>query len=278
MSLAPLYAKAAATALLPRPSTLLNTTVRRDVHVDRAHLAAYDRVCGFRYGDKLPAPYPFVLSFAAQMELMAGRTFPFALPGLVHIRNTTTVHRAIDAAETLRLVVHAERLRSHPKGGQVDLVTEADAAGERVWECRSTYFSRGSSAPVGLADEPPPVAFEQVGAAAATWRVDAGTGRRYAGVSGDVNPIHVSPLAAKAFGFPRAIAHGMWTAAHALAALDGRLPDAFTWDVAFSKPLLLPSTVELRTRQVPGGWDLDVRSAKAGHLAATVRPAAGTTG
>jgi acyl dehydratase len=270
MALGMLYAKAAATSVLPRPSTLPDTTIRRDVPVDRAHLAAYDRVCGFRFGDSLPAPYPFVLSFAAQMELMAGRAFPFALPGLVHVRNTIRVHRAIDAAETLTLVVHAERLRSHPKGAQVDLVTEVDAAGERVWESRSTYFARGASAAAGRDDPPPPAGFE-TGAAAASWRVDAGAGRRYAGVSGDVNPIHISPLAAKAFGFPRAIAHGMWTAAHALAALDGRLPEAFTWDVAFSKPLLLPSTVELRTRPVDGGWDLDVRSAKAPHLAATVR-------
>jgi acyl dehydratase len=102
--------------------------------------------------------------------------------------------------------------------------------------------------------------------------VDGGTGRRYAGVSGDVNPIHLHPLTAKAFGFPRAIAHGMWTAAHALAALQGRLPGALTFDVAFGRPLLLPSTVELRTRAVDGGWDLDVRARSgAHHLRGSVR-------
>ena len=47
--------------------------------------------------------------------------------------------------------------------------------------------------------------------------------------------------AAKPFGFERAIAHGMWTKARCLAAL--RLPDAFTADVRFKKPILLPSTV-----------------------------------
>ena len=85
-----------------------------------------------------------------------------------------------------------------------------------------------------------------------------------------MNPIHLSPLAARAFGFPRAIAHGMWTAAHALASLDGRLPGALTWDVEFGKPLLLPSTVELRTKRIDDGWALDVRSGKP-HLASTVR-------
>ena len=109
------------------------------------------------------------------------------------------------------------------------------------------------------------------GPAAAIWRVPGDIGRRYAAVSGDVNPIHLHPLTAKAFGFPRAIAHGMWTAARALAALQGRLPDALTYDVAFGRPLLLPSTVELRTRAVDGGWGLDVRSTKGPHLTAPVR-------
>ena len=46
------------------------------------------------------------------------------------------------------------------------------------------------------------------------------------------------------FGFPSAIAHGMWTKARCLAALEPRLPDAFTVDVAFKKPILLPGKVE----------------------------------
>jgi acyl dehydratase len=110
------------------------------------------------------------------------------------------------------------------------------------------------------------------GALAAVWRVDAGTGRRYAAVSGDVNPIHLHPLTARAFGFPRAIAHGMWTAGRALSALQGRLPAALTYDVAFGKPLLLPSTVELHAAPAGDGWNLDVRKhAGAVHLTATVR-------
>jgi len=107
------------------------------------------------------------------------------------------------------------------------------------------------------------------------WQVATGVGRRYAAVSGDVNPIHLHPLAARAFGFPRTIAHGMWTAARALATVYGRLGGIgeLTYDVAFGKPLLLPSTVELRTQPVNGGWNLDVRSASTGsvHLRAALR-------
>jgi acyl dehydratase len=172
--------------------------------------------------------------------------------------------------------VHAERLAAHPKGAQVDLVTEVTevaAGADSVWRGRSTYLARGATAPPGDAFEPAPPAGAGDGPPAAVWQVAADAGRRYARVSGDVNPIHLHPLAARAFGFPRAIAHGMWTAARALAALQGRLPDALVFDVAFASPVLLPSTVELHTCRASGGWDLDVRGAGSGrvHLRAAVR-------
>ena len=76
-----------------------------------------------------------------------------------------------------------------------------------------------------------------------TWELPPALGRRYAAVSGDRNPIHLSALGAKAFGFPRAIVHGMWTMARCVAALDHRLPDSFTVQASFRAPILLPATV-----------------------------------
>jgi acyl dehydratase len=264
-----LYVKAALGAVGRRGQELPDTELlREDVGVDRAHLAEYARVCGFPVTDALPATYPHVLAFPLQVALMAQRSFPLPLPGLVHVRNRITLCRVIDAAEPLTVRVHAEGLRAHPKGVQVDLVARVDAAGEPVWDGRSTYLARGATAPEGP-DEPAGPPGVEDGPPVATWRVDAGTGRRYAHVSGDVNPIHLHPWTAKAFGFPRAIAHGMWTAAHALAALQGRLPEALTYDVEFGKPLPLPSTVELRTRP---GWNIEVRGRKGPHLTASVRP------
>ncbi|TWF77817.1 acyl dehydratase [Pseudonocardia hierapolitana] len=266
-----LYVKAAIGAVGPRGHELPDTALSRDICVDRDHLAEYAHVCGFPVADTLPVTYPHVLAFPLQVELMARRSFPLPLPGLVHVRNRISAHRAIDAAEPLAVRVHAERLRAHPKGAQVDLVAEIDAAGEVVWEGCSTYLARGATAPEGPPDPAEPPGTEDE-VPVATWRVDAGTGRRYARVSGDVNPIHLHPWTAKAFGFPRAIAHGMWTAAHALAALQGRLPEALTFDVAFGKPLLLPSTVELRTRAEGDAWNVEVRGRKAAHLKARITP------
>jgi acyl dehydratase len=76
-----------------------------------------------------------------------------------------------------------------------------------------------------------------------TWRLAGDLGRRYAAVSGDRNPIHLHPLTAKALGYPRQLAHGMWSLARCVAAVENRLPDAVTVEAAFKKPVLLPGTV-----------------------------------
>ncbi|ANY07007.1 MaoC/PaaZ C-terminal domain-containing protein [Pseudonocardia sp. HH130630-07] len=265
-ALGPRYAAAAVSAVLPggRPRELpAREIVRRGVTVDPGHLADYARVCGFRVGDALPLTYPHLLTFPLQVVLMADRAFPLALPGMVHIANRITAHRGIATDETLDVQVYAERFGRHPKGARVDLVGIVSAGGEPVWEGRSTYLARGARAPSEVTgpgiDEPD----APTGPASALWRVGADTGRRYAAVSGDVNPIHLHPLTARATGFPRAIAHGMWTAARAAASLAGRIPDACTYDVAFRSPLLLPSRAELVTAPGAGGaWGLAVRSAR----------------
>jgi acyl dehydratase len=268
-----LFAKAALTSR-GRGGELPDTRVARTgVEVDPTRLAAYNRVCGFAVSDVLPPTYPHMLAFPLQLALMSDRSFPFGLPGLVHVRNRIEVLRAIGADEPLDLEVWAERLARHRSGATADLCTSVSVAGEEVWRGRSTYLSRGATAPDGAPESDASVAIGEV-RPVATWRIPADAGRRYAKVSGDVNPIHMSSLAAKAFGFKRAIAHGMWVKARALAALTGRLPDALGVDVGFQKPLFLPSTVRLATAEAGGGWDLAVRSASSGtgHLVGVVRP------
>jgi acyl dehydratase len=238
-----LFAKAALSQR-GRHGDLPDTAWRREgVVVDREHLLAYQRVCRFTGSDVLPHTYPHVLGFPLQVALMADRPFPLPLPGLVHLENQITVHRRLTADDRLDISVRAEHLRAHARGRLVDLVTEVDADGVRVWEGRSTYLRRGrgdADAPTG---DPPPMLPE--GPPAGVIRIPGGQGRAYAAVSGDVNPIHLHTLSAKAMGFHRAIAHGMWTAARTLAALEPKGSDASSSHVWFAKPVFLPSTVEL---------------------------------
>jgi acyl dehydratase len=274
-SMPALFARAAVTAR-GRGGDLPDTRLARTgVRVEAAALAAYDRVCRFPLADTLPATYPHVLTFPLQLALMSDRAFPLALPGFVHVRNRIDVIRPIRADEPLDLEVWAERFATHRSGATVDLCASVAAGGNEVWRSRSTYLSRGAKAPDGAPASDLDLSVGDLPRPVATWRVPDDAGRRYAGVSGDVNPIHLSGLTAKAFGFKRAIAHGMWVEARALAALSGRLPEAMAVDVVFRKPLFLPSTVTLSTASVDGGgWDLAVRNAnsRAEHLVGTVRP------
>ena len=274
-SLTTLLARAVVTAPGRSGSQLPDTTVvRRGVAIDRDEVADYAEVCGFTLTDRLPVTYLHVLAFPLSVQIMAGRDFPFALAGLVHVRNRITQHRPVTADEVVDLSVHLADLRPHPKGRQFDVVAEATVDGATVWSSASTYLKRGGG------DDDAPT--DTAGAAAvavdelpltATWKVPGDIGRRYGAVSGDRNPIHMSSLTARAFGFPRAIAHGMWTKARSLAALEGRLPDAFEVDVLFKVPVLLPATVEYATRPDGDGWQLGLRSRSGKpHLAGAVAP------
>lgn len=274
-ALLPLYAKAAATGPLHRGDALPDSAYELvDQRIDADHLAAYQRVCGFRVADVLPATYLHVLAFPLSVALMTEQAFPFPLVGLVHVANSITVHRPVTSDETVSLTVRAADLRPHAAGRQLDLLADARVGDELVWSGRSTYLRRGK--PSGdKTDRPRAEAPAQEGPVSLV-RVPGDIGRRYGAVSGDRNPIHLYGLTAKAFGFPSAIAHGMWLKARTLAALEGRLPVAYTVDVAFKLPVLLPSTVAVAARpDGVGGWALDVRNSRSGkpHLAGTVTAA-----
>jgi MaoC dehydratase-like protein len=267
-SLRVLYPKAVLTGFRRKGNELPDTVYTLSgVAVDRGHLAAYNRVCGFRLADELPATYPHLLAFPLQIKLMSGNDFPFPLVGSVHVANRITQARPLRVNEKLDLRVHLENLRDHPRGRQFDMVSEALVDGAVVWTDVSTYLRRGGGA--GKSEkseraEPP--------APTAIWHVPDDIGRRYGEVSGDRNPIHLYKLTAKMFGFPRAIAHGMWTKARCLAAFEGRLPAAYTVEVGFKLPVLLPAKVGFAADETDNGWRFDLFGAKNGkpHLTGTI--------
>ncbi len=219
--------------------------VRESVPIDPAHVASYSRVCGFPRKDTLPLPYLHMLAFPLHMTLMTDASFPYAAMGLVHVENTITRHREVTADERFDVSVSVANLRPHAKGSLFDMVSQVSVDGEPVWDETSTYLRTGKgdkSAGQGMT-------LASVDGPGIQWRMPADLGRRYGAVSGDRNPIHLYPLTAKALGFPRQIAHGMWTKARSIAAVENRLPEQVTVDVAFKKPLFLPGTAEFRVDQ-----------------------------
>jgi acyl dehydratase len=194
--------------------------------------------------------------------------------GLVHVGNAIEQLRPLDAAEPLDLRLWAERLAEHRRGRTVDIVAEGYVDGELAWRDRSTYLHRESQRngpePTAQRNGPDPVQ------ATAEWDVPGDIGRRYAAVSGDRNPIHLHGLAAKLLGQKAAIAHGMWTKARCLAALQGRLPAAFSVDVAFKLPVLLPAKVAFSSWADGEVRRFALREARSGrpHVEGSVSPSA----
>ncbi|WP_412868655.1 MaoC/PaaZ C-terminal domain-containing protein [Cellulomonas sp. 179-A 4D5 NHS] len=260
------------------------------VQPDAAHLTAYQHLLGETASDVLPAGFVHVLAFPVATAVMARPDFPLPLAGLVHLANEVTQHVPLRLGQAVDVRAWAQGLAAHRTGTTVELVTEVRLAGAArelgegpvAWRGVSTYLAKGTHlVRAGGADggetpgEARPAFVPPV--PTARWELDAGTGRRYAAVSGDRNPIHLSAVSAKALGFPRAIAHGMYTAARALATVGAERGDAFTWSVEFAKPVLLPGSVAVRVAAdgEPGdgftyaGWH--ARTGKV-HLTGSVRP------
>ncbi|GAA2520849.1 MAG: hypothetical protein KH989_11930 [Kocuria rhizophila] len=205
-------------------------------------------------GSELSAVYSgalHALAFPVAMSVLTRPDFPLPVLGMVHLSNT--VHHITDVAvgEPVTATAWVDNLQAHRSGTLVDaMVTLGREDGDVVWAGRSTYLAKGvhtaiagqspSSGDSGETDKreeftPPHPTGE--------WRLGAGTGREYAAVSGDYNPIHLSDPSARALGMKSAIAHGMYTASRALAMTGVPAEVPFVWSVDFATPVRLPATV-----------------------------------
>ena len=254
-----LRAAAGALPLISRSHDLPNRGLRVEgVGISRSNVAQYAAVTGLRFGDHVPLTYPFTLTFPAVMSLVTGFDFPFAAMGSVHIENHITRHRPIAVTDTVDIVVHAENLREHRRGLLVDIVTDVNVGNDVAWHQVTTFLHQQRTS---LSDEPKPAPQKppKLPPPNAVLNVSAGQIRRYASVGGDHNPIHTNPVAARLFGFPTVIAHGMYTAAAVLANIEGQLPDSVRYSVRFAKPVVLPARLGLWVNRTSDGWALDAR-------------------
>lgn len=238
----------------------------RGVTANPQELREYQNLLGFPRTEDLPAGYVHVLAFPAAMAVMAAPDFPLPLAGMVHLENRVDVDRTLTVGETFTVTAWASNLSGHLKGTRVDLIVEVSDPEGVVWRGVSTYLAKGTYThgrgnDTGAAREfTPPLP-------TGSWKLGAGIGREYAAVSGDRNPIHLSALTAKAFGFPRAIAHGMYTAARALADARPLHGERYSWTVEFAKPVLLPEKVAVAiTPHNAGGASYVGWNSKTGKL------------
>jgi MaoC like domain len=237
--------------------------VMPQVTLDGAHLAKYRSVCGFSAEQGVPLIYPQILAFPLMMQFMASRHCPWPAMGTVHLANLIEQHEALHVDDTLRVELSTGDLFVHDKGQVFTLDLRIFRAEQLIWQATQSLLRLGIKAPAGDAYATV-LSGELPLSHQADFSAPGNIGRRYGRVSGDINPIHLSAVSARLLGFKRAIAHGMWTKARALAALLPAYPvGKASAAVEFKTPLLLPARPGLWTcRSDPGTVLFEVRDSK----------------
>jgi acyl dehydratase len=215
------------------------------VIIDADRLSQYCDICGFKESKDVPFIYPQILTFGLMLEFMGSEYCPWPAAGMVHMVNRIEQHNPLFIGDDLRIELSTGDLFRHEKGQMFNIKFQVLRGGHLVWQATQSTLCRVVKQPVG--EQYRSVMHSETRLSRqASFSIPANIGRRYGKVSGDVNPIHLTNLTARAFGFKRAIAHGMWTKARALSAL---LPEGITEramaEVEFKLPLYLPGTVSL---------------------------------
>ncbi len=223
------------------------TYVRPQVVLNAKQIERYAKICGFSAAQGVPVSYPQLLTFPLAMVFFTSPDCPWPAMGTVHLANRIVQHKSLNAGDTLRVEVSTGRLLAHEKGQVFELDIKILRDRDLVWEATQSLLRLGVPQPAGA-----PFASDLKWDLPLSHQADfvaAGDiGRRYGRLSGDLNPIHLWSWSAKLFGFRRAIAHGLWTQARALAALLPQAPVAQAKvAVEFKTPLFLPGRASLWT-------------------------------
>jgi len=249
MLLRALFRRPRRTPGVPTPRTVF----RLDA-IDPAEVRRYRQALGFR-DEGIPLTYYYLLAQRAQLATMLEAAFPFRLPGIVHTENTLRLETAPQPGQPLQLTT-AVAIRPPAESGAVYAVldTAGSQDGATLFTCRSTYLvvrgkrdGHGRHRPTDAARP-----------ALATWQLAHGSGRAYARVSGDWNPIHLWGWSARLMGMKRPIIHGMHTLARACAELeDATDRPVRLLEARFKAPAALGS--ELALDATPGDGAFAVR-------------------
>ena len=244
-SMLPVYAKALLKALPLGTRTgpdLPRRALDRSVPIEADAYAGFTSVVGAGLSNIVHPGYLHVLAFPLSMQLLSDPEVPLPMMGMVHIGNRIDVLGPVHIGDSVDMHVELAGPFQHPSGTTIEVNVLMKVEGVLKLRETSTYLAKGKKLPNAEPKDHAPREEFIAPQHTALWRLDPIIGKRYAHASGDYNPIHLNGLAAKGFGFPRVIAHGMYGASRALSAVDTRL-ESYRWDVSFAKPVLLPSTV-----------------------------------
>ncbi len=209
--------------------------------VDPRLLERYRELLGFPAG-AVPLTFHYLLAQRAQLATMLGSGFPFRIAGMIHVANDLRAAGPYDPARPVLLRTTATIAPPKDNGAiHVLLDTTGQQDGREVFICGSDYLAvrgkRGARPAAAAPSQSVPLA---------GWMLDSASGRRYAAVSGDWNPIHLARWSARLMGMRAPIIHGMHTVAKCCAALEASTGHSVAAISArFTAPVALPGAVAL---------------------------------
>jgi acyl dehydratase len=232
------------------------------VVVQASAVERYRDVCGFSAEHGVPLTYPQLLTFPLVMAYLCSSECPWPAVGTVHLANVIEQIEPLCVGDEVSIELATGALRSHDKGQVYDLDLWIRRDGHVVWRGTQTLLRRGVREPEG-SPWVSAVVDDSALQPGVTLNAPANIGRRYAWVSGDFNPMHLSWLSARLLGFRRTIAHGLWTQARALSQLLPPEPLAYaTLTTEFKSPVFLPTPLSVWQHAMSQHTRFDVRDTR----------------
>jgi hypothetical protein len=237
--------------------------VMENIKPDLKKLQAFKQMFGYK-STFVPSTYWHTRFFGVRILLASDKTFPFPLPGMVHLTDTIKQYENILPTDNLRMECSLGDYLVHEKGTAFETTTKLYRGNELVWEENTVNLHIGktkfANKEYNTYEFP-----ELIQPKAEQLLIPANTGRKYAKISGDFNPIHIHPLGAKLFGFKKSLMHGWYGLNKILSQNQDMMTKPHELFVAFKKPLFLPGDVILKQSQTGEGIQFEIADRKEGY-------------
>lgn len=221
--------------------------------IDTKNLKKYNDFFGIK--SQFPVTYLFLISMRSQLAVMNDKTFPISVMGLVHLGNKFDLKSKINVSQPLKIETTVT-VPTKEEGSLFPVVKTNFYQDNKLVAQGEGFFiakrKRKTEKKAEEVQEPEPAKKTPVYTEELVYPKNMGW--KYAAVSGDYNPIHLSNFFAKNFGFKSSIAHGWNSASRVFAVIEKQTGKELTSiKVNFKTPIPLPDKVTLELYNEPDG-------------------------
>lgn len=246
-----------------------------DAKINKRHMHRYQNLCQLPKSDAAPLLYPHVLMGSMHLALLSHEAFPMSVFGGLHLHTETIQHRAMRLGESYNIHASIKRYRIVRQGFEFDIDTQVKQADKVVWESRNVYLLPGKyDFDENKLIQPKRQKTLEDTATLGQFNIPRLIGKRYAILTGDINPIHMNRLAAIALGQKQDIAHAMW----ALGTTLGKMQELETGEelylsASFKGPLFIGKLLNIKghSGKMRGAFDLYCGDNQRPSICAVVR-------